>query len=244
MGDSLGWLGTAAGDVGDWILGAGKDVGQFYTGNQGWINPLLQTGISAALPYLTQGSQNKGVQQTAQQNQQLWQQTAYPNKAAVEASAIQNRGELGQARLGAGQNFFNNLAARGFMSGSGLGAKGQADIERAYAQTYGKMLTDQMKFANTPQQPFPQQAYYPQTQTPAAAAGKGATDYMSMAMGYQNMMNMVKQLSGGGTKPQQNILPYLNRGIAPSSGYSWSPPYTDEYSGGYYNTDYIPGAWG
>lgn len=226
-----------------WTGGALGDAYNFYQGNQGWMNPLLQVGASALLPALTAGSQNKQTQNIAQQNQQLWQQTAYPNKAAVEASALANRGELGQARLGAGQNFFNQLAARGFMSGSGLGVKGQADIERAYAQAYGKMLTDKMKFANTPTTPLPSQAYYPQTVAPLAAAGKGTTDYMSMAMGYQNMMKMIQGLQGG-NKTQQLMLPSMNRGMISSpTGYGWTPPYLDEYSGGY-PEEYIPGAWG
>jgi hypothetical protein len=108
---------------------------------------LAQGGMS----YM-QGRQMSNRADDAQKDaQKFYNQVSTPNSAAVQASAVQNRGELGQARLGAQQSLSKNLAARGFGSGSGLGIKGATDIESAYVRGLGESQTELTKFANTRQ---------------------------------------------------------------------------------------------
>ena len=126
-------------------------------------------------------------QQTAQQNQQVWQQNAYPRPAAVQAAASENRGQLGQARLGAYQNLASNLASRGWGSGSGLGVQGASNIERGYLQALGKQATDMTKFANTPMFGMPSQAY----SSPVSGGTEQALSGMDSALGYYMMSQML-----------------------------------------------------
>jgi hypothetical protein len=231
-----------------WLGNAATDVWGYYKQNP-WLQQGLSTSLNLGLSAYSASEQRKQAERIAQQNQALsqqvaaqdqgiWNQTAYPNAAAVNASALANRGELGQARLGASQNFFNNLAARGFMSGSGLGAKGQADIERGYAQSYGKMLTDLTKFKNTPITPLPSQgyvtqspySYYPQTSiSPTMAVAGKASNYLDIAKGYTDLMNLYKQIK---KVPENNpINPmasygYTYPGYSPYALSEYYPSYT------------------
>ncbi len=142
----------------------------------------------------------KESQAIAMQNQQLWQQTAFPRPEAVSAAATENRGQLGQARLGSYQNLANQLAARGFGSGSGLMARGGADIERGYGQAYGNMLTGLTKFANTPTSALPSQGYYQQGQQPQQTAmGAGTnwmTGYLDQSRGYNDIIKLIQKMYG------------------------------------------------
>ena len=121
-------------------------------------------------------------------------ENAYPNQAAIDAQATENRGALGQARAGAYQNLASNLAARGFGAGSGIGYQGGADIEKGYLQSFGKMQTDLTKFKNTPQFGMPGSAY--PTATPGGletGLGIGGS-MMDKAMGYYMMGNLFKNM--------------------------------------------------
>ena len=103
--------------------------------------------------------QSQRAREAQKKSQAFYEQTSKPDPAAVEAQATQNRGEAGQRRLGSYQNLSKNLASRGFGSGSGLGFKGAADIESAYAKTSGESETELTKFANTRQFAPGQDAY-------------------------------------------------------------------------------------
>jgi len=138
-------------------------------------------------------NQNQQIaQNAASQNQQIWQQNSYPQPAAVQAAAKENRGELGQARMSAYQNMASNLAQRGWGSGSGIGRAGAANIEKGYLQTLGKQATDMTKFANTPMFGMPSNAYVnPQYVTPVSGGTESALSGMDTALGYYMMSRML-----------------------------------------------------
>lgn len=137
--------------------------------------------------------QGNQAQKTAQQAQQgslnTWQQNAYPQPAAVNAAATENRGALGQARLGAYQNLASNMAARGFGSGSGIMAGGGQGIEKGYLQALGKQQTDMTKLANTPMFGMPQSAY----PTPVSGGVEQGLGSMDTALGYYMMLQALKR---------------------------------------------------
>lgn len=197
--------------VGSWLQQAGTDVGNFGLNNWQTILPMA---ASAGLSMYSNQQQNEAMKKAAQQNQALWQSTAFPNQAAVDASAIQNRGALGQARLGSYQNLANQLAARGFGSGSGLGVKGASNIESGYLQGMGKMLTDLTKFQNTPSSGLPQGAYY----QPGTTAGGAGANTLGSALGF---MQAMQWLQG---KKQPGIPSY-------GSNMNWYPG--QQYFGGF-----------
>ena len=140
--------------------------------------------------------QGNQAQKTAQQAQQgslnTWQQNAYPKPEVVNAAATKNRGQLGQARLGAYQNLASNMAARGFGSGSGIMAGGAQGIEKGYLQGLGKQATDMTKFANTPMFGMPQSAY----PTPVAGGPQQALGGLDTALGYYAMLQAMKGYRG------------------------------------------------
>jgi len=189
MGD---WLSGAW----DWGKGAAGDVfgsqgQQGWLGqNQGWLSPAL----SFAGTMYGQRQQQQAAEKAQKQNMALWQQTAFPNQAAMSAAATENRGQLGQARLGSYQNLANQLAARGFGSGSGLMARGGADIERGYGQAYGNMLTGLTKFANTPTSGLPAMAYNQPQQSAMGAGMNWFTGYLDQSRGYGDIYELYRKL--------------------------------------------------
>jgi len=198
MGNALSWLGTAATDVGNW-----------YGQNQGWVSPAL----SLAGTMYAQNQQQEAAKKAQRQNVALWQQTAFPRPEAISAAATENRGQLGQARLGSYQNLANQLAARGFGSGSGLGYRGGADIERGYGQAYGNMLTGLTKFANTPTSGLPAQAYYQPQQSAMGAGTNWFTSYLDQSRGYNDIIKLIRQMQGqGGNTGVSNNTSYWGTG--------------------------------
>ena len=121
--------------------------------------PVYMGLLSMAFQDRQAGEQAQRADKAREKSQKFYEQTSKPDPAAVEAQATQNRGEAGQRRLGSYQNLSKNLASRGFGSGSGLGYKGAADIESAYAKTSGESETELTKFANTRQFAPGQDAY-------------------------------------------------------------------------------------
>jgi len=216
MGNALSWLGTAVGDVGDW-----------YGENKDWVSPAL----SLAGTMYSQRQQQQAAEKAQKQNMALWQQTAFPNQAAMTAAATENRGQLGQARLGSYQNLANQLAARGFGSGSGLMARGGSDIERGYGQAYGNMLTGLTKFANTPTSGLPAQAYAQPQQSAMGAGMNWFTGYLDQSRGYQDIIKLIQQMNqqnrntGGGNQGQGRSL-YGNNDYYSTD---WLQPQTSPY---------------
>jgi len=112
----------------------------------------LSLGAASIGTSLYQGNvQSRRAEHAQEDARNLYNQISLPSSEAVAAQATQNRGALGQARLGAYQNLTRNLASRGFGSGSGLGIKGATDIESAYLKGLGQQQTELTKFANTRQ---------------------------------------------------------------------------------------------
>jgi hypothetical protein len=153
--------------------------------------------------------------------QNFYNKTSLPNSAAVGAQATQNRGQLGQARLGAYGSLSKNLAARGFGSGSGLGIKGATDIESAYVKGIGESQTELTKFANT-RQFAPGQAAYG-TSVPGAAEGAlGAGGGMlNTALGMY-MANKMLNPGGGGAPQAVPATAYGGVAQNPGSSYDWT----------------------
>ena len=120
---------------------------------------LMGTLGSGYMSYRQGQQQSSRAGRAQREGQDFYNQTSLPNTAAVNAQAVQNRGQLGQARLGAYGSLSKNLAARGFGSGSGLGIKGATDIESAYVRGVGESQTELTKFANTRQFAPGQDAY-------------------------------------------------------------------------------------
>jgi len=138
-----------------------------------------------------QGQQaQKTARQTAQANQQTWQQNAYPQQAYLDAQAAQNRGELAQARLGSYQNLASNLATRGWGPGSGLMRGGAQTIESNYLKGLGKQASDITKLGATPMFGMPSQAY----QQPVAGGTQSALDSMDAALGRMAAMDYAKRI--------------------------------------------------
>ena len=142
--------------------------------------------------YLQGQQAKKTAQQTAQQNQQTWQQNAYPNAAAVNAQATENRGELGQARSAATKDYFNQLASRGWGSGSGVGAAGLSTINKGYLQSLGQNATAMTKLKNTPMFGMPSQAYV----SPVSGGTEQALQGLDYALGQLQAQQLLRQLMG------------------------------------------------
>ena len=191
MSGAWDWLSTAAGDVSNW-----------YGQNQGWVSPAL----SLAGTMYAQNQQAEAAKKAQRQNLALWQQTAFPRPEAISAAATENRGQLGQARLGSYQNLANQLAARGFGSGSGLGYRGAADIERGYGQAYGDMLTGLTKFANTPTSGLPAMAYNQPQQSAMGAGVNWFTGYLDQARGYNDIMKLIQRMNEENERKRQQGL--------------------------------------
>lgn len=135
--------------------------------------------------------------QTAEANRKAWEDMSKPNEAAVEASATQNRGALAQSRLGAYQSLANQMASRGFGSGSGIMAKGAGDIESSYLKALGNQQTELTKFANTPMFGAPSSAYQSNVfQQPVSGAVSSGLSGLDTAMGYYMMNNLLKNNTG------------------------------------------------
>jgi len=164
-----------------WTSGLGNSLGKL--GGQA-----LPFGLLMASNYIQGNQAKKNMQQTSQANQQTWQQNAFPNSALVNAQSTQNRGEIGQARLGAYQNLASNLASRGWGSGSGLMAQGGRGIESGYLQSLGKNATEMTKLKNTPMFGMPSAAY----QTPVSGGTEQALGGLDTALGYYMIQNMLK----------------------------------------------------
>ena len=129
-----------------------------------------------------------------------WQANAYPNKAALDATAAENRGQLGQARSGAYRNLASQMAARGFGSGSGLMAEKAGDIERGYLGAMGKQASDLTKLANTPMFGPPSGAYSsPMSGALSSGIGQGG-GLLDQYLGYYMINNMFGGGGGGGNK--------------------------------------------
>lgn len=150
---------------------------------------LLSVGSSS----LAADRQKKALEEARMANEAMYNQYSLPNQSALNAQATQNRGEAGQARLGAYQNLSSNLAARGFGSGSGLGVQAAGGIESNFLKSLGQQATELTKFGNTRQFAPPGSAY----STPVSggletALGK-TSSLMDMALGY----SMMNRLIGG-----------------------------------------------
>ncbi len=140
-------------------------------------------GAASTIGGMVKGNQEKVAANTAaREARQQWQANAFPSDATVNAQAIQNRGQLGQARLGATQNVGSQLAARGFGPGSGAMAGAMGDINKGYLEGLGTMNTELTKFKNTPMFGFPQQGYASPTSSTWSGLGN-ATDMMDTAAG-------------------------------------------------------------
>lgn len=200
MGGLFSQTPTYGGEMSGWD--AASQTGQ-YTPQTTMSTPsTINWGglVQQALPAATmmgsgyiQGQQaKKTAQQAASQNQQTWQQNAYPNAAAVNAQATENRGELGQARSSATKDYFNQLAGRGWGSGSGVGAAGVSTINKGYLQSLGQNATAMTKLKNTPMFGMPSQAYV----SPVSGGTEQALQGLDYALGQLQAQNLLRQLMG------------------------------------------------
>lgn len=166
--------------------------------------PPVAAALPAILPYAIPGLLGIGTSvlggmmagNRAGEAEDAWRRTAFPSKAAVNAQALQNRGQLGQARLGAYQDLSGQMAARGFGSGSGQGMLGASNIERGYLQNLANANTELTKFKNTPM--FgPPSAIYPSTG--GAESGFGtAGSLLNKAAGFYMAKNLFGGIGTGG----------------------------------------------
>ncbi len=191
---------------------------------QAAVAPIIMGVMSAAsigASALQAKSAQKAQKKATEQSQQFWQQNAFPAPAAVNAAATENRGALGQARLGSYQNLASNLASRGFGSGSGLMAERAGEIESGYLQALGKQGTQMTQFANTPMFGPPSSAYStPVSGGVSAGLGKGS-DLMDTALGFYMMKNLI----GGGKTGQTG----QTGAVDPYEGVAGMNPYGDMF---------------
>jgi hypothetical protein len=181
---------AAASAGGGGMLGTmGKTMGGLFSTKN--IPQLAMTLASMGMSAAAAKKQQAAMEAALKANQGLYDQYSLPNQDLLNAQAVQNRGQLGQARSAAYRNLFNTMAARGFGSGSGLGTKGASQIEGNYVRSLGEMATELTKFGNTRQFAPPGSVY----NTPTAggtetALGKGA-NMLDQALGYMMMSNMI-----------------------------------------------------
>lgn len=233
MGETIGSIGSgisslfgsggqAASNAAAYGAGYGTELAPSFFGNAAsqaagtgtnYLSSLAPYALPAAsigLSYM-QGNQaekraneyNQQLLNASKQNQQTWQQNAYPQAGAVNAMNTQLRSGLGQARLQSTQNMTNQLAARGIGAGSGYMAQRQGDIESAYLKGLGSGLTDIQKFANTAQFGMPGAAYYsPQgAQTSGLESATGqAGSLFDTYYGYNQMRKLIQDILGAGRK--------------------------------------------
>ena len=166
--------------------GLGNSLGQIG-------GKLLIPAAMMASGYFQGNQAQKNVQQAAQQNQQTWQQNAFPRPEAVNAQATENRGELGQARSAATKDYFNQLASRGWGSGSGVGAAGVSNINKGYLQALWQNATAMTKLKNTPMFGMPSQAYV----SPVSGGTEQALQGLDYALGQLQAQQLLRQLMGG-----------------------------------------------
>ena len=165
----------------------------------GALVPLVAVAASVGGSMLKGSMDRRAAEKSQKKAMQQWQSTAYPNKASVDAAAVQNRGQLGQARLGSYQNLASNMAARGFGSGSGLIAEGAGGIEKGWLQALGRSGTELNKFANTPMWGPPSGAYSsPMSGAMSAGIGQGG-GLLDQYLGYYMINKMFPGGFGGGT---------------------------------------------
>ena len=152
--------------------------------------PLIMSAATVGTAMYSAKKQEKGMETARMQNEALYNKYSLPSAPVVQAQATENRGALGQQRLGAYQNLVSNLAARGFGSGSGIGIQGASEIESGYLKSMGEAATNLTKFANT-RQFGPTQGMFATPVSGAAETGMAkAGNLLDMAMGY-NMMSKI-----------------------------------------------------
>jgi len=144
---------------------------------------IIPAVVSGGLQYAQGAAQSRRAEHAQEDARNFYNQTSFPAPAAVNAQATQNRGQLGQARLGSYQSLSKELASRGFGSGSGLGMKGAMDIESAYLKGLGQQQTELTKFANTRQFAPTPDAYGYSVPGGAENALGGASNMLNTALG-------------------------------------------------------------
>jgi hypothetical protein len=164
-----------------------------------WVIPAAVAAGSTGLGLIKGNQEKVAANASAREARAQWQANAFPSDATVNAQATQNRGQLGQARLGATQNVGSQLAARGFGPGSGAMAGSLGQINKGYLESLGDMNTELTKFKNTPMFGFPQQGYGTASGGGLSAGLGGATDMMDTAAGlmfaksiFPNMFSGIK----------------------------------------------------
>ncbi len=167
-------------------------IGAFLGSNASWMVPTALAAGSTGLGMVQANQAKVSANSAAREARQQWQANAFPSDATVNAQATQNRGQLGQARLGATQNVGSQLAARGFGPSSGAMAGAMGDINKGYLEGLGSMNTELTKFKNTPMFGFPQQGYG----TPSLGALGTGVGQASGLMGDAFEFMMLEKLFG------------------------------------------------
>ncbi len=175
-------VGAATYNAPSWTSGLGNTIGK-----------LAIPAAMMASGYFQGNRAQRNMQQTAQQNQQTWQQNAFPRPEAIAAQSAENRGQAAQDRFGATKAYFNDLAARGWNSGSGIGAAGVSNINKGYLQSLGQNATAMTKLKNTPMFGMPSQAY----QSPVSGGTEQALQGLDYALGQLQAQQLLRQLMGG-----------------------------------------------
>ena len=137
----------------------------------------------------------------AKYNLAQWYKTAFPQPGAIKSTKKAFRNQLAQGKTGAYGNMFNQMATRGFGSGSGLTQLGAQGIERDYLRNLGQGILNINKWGKTPM-------WGPQGTTlstnpqmyPSAWSNilGGMGDLMETAMGFFGMQQMLGGMGGGG----------------------------------------------
>jgi len=113
---------------------------------------------------------------------------------------------LGQARSNTYENMTNQLASRGFGSGSGLGVGAAESIEGDYLKSLGTLDTEMTKFANTRQ-------FAPAGQTYGyAPPNTQQTNQTSIAGGWESALGSMGSILGNaaGMYTANQLLPNMN----------------------------------
>ena len=173
-------------------------MGDSGGGGSGFDWGALAGGAASTGASMYQAKQaEKRAEESAARDRAAWESMSKPSMAALEATAKGQRGQLGQARSGAYRNMAQNLASRGWGSGSGVGASGAAQIEGSYMRSLAQMANDMVKQANTPMFGPPGSAYQQSVPGMGEAGAAKASGMLDTYLGFMMMQKMLQNQQQG-----------------------------------------------
>ncbi len=144
--------------------------------NSKYTMPVAMLGVNALSQIYGANSAKSNAANTYAQQLAGWQQNAFPNQASVNAATSSATAGINQQSMLARQRLFEQMAARGMGSSSGVMAGAAAEEERARRKRLAELAANMIQFQNTPR-------YAPPTYQGTTSAGERIADTMSGTAG-------------------------------------------------------------